>query len=124
MQLIPRDIDTEALYNLGWLSGGTIRSSFPVGREMEISQFRDMPLDQLWELHAELSQILADRLTEERKRLEVRLRKVQRPQQRTYPAMQYRNPSNPSETWVGYGRRPRWVIELLRSGKKLDDLRG
>jgi DNA-binding protein H-NS len=91
---------------------------------MEISQFRDMPLDQLWELHAELSQILADRLTEERKRLEVRLRKVQRPQQRTYPAMQYRNPSNPLETWVGYGRRPRWVIELLRSGKKLDDLRG
>lgn len=90
---------------------------------MENSQFRNMPLDELWELHAQLSQILADRLVEERKRLEARLKKVQRPQQRTYAPVHYRNPSNPTETWVGYGRRPRWVIEFLRSGKKLDDLR-
>jgi DNA-binding protein H-NS len=91
---------------------------------MENSQFRNMPLEELWELHAQLSQILADRLVEERKRLEARLKKIQRPQQRTFAAVQYRNPSNPSETWVGHGRRPRWVIELLRSGKRLDELKG
>lgn len=87
------------------------------------NNFRDMPLDELWELHAQLSQILADRLVEERKRLEARLKKVQRPQQRTYAPVHYSNPNNPEETWVGYGRRPRWVIEHLRSGKQLDDLR-
>jgi DNA-binding protein H-NS len=91
---------------------------------MENSQFRNMPLEELWELHSQLSQILADRLVEERKRLEARLKKIQRPQQRTYAPVQYRNPSNPSETWVGHGRRPRWIIELLRSGKRLDDLKG
>jgi DNA-binding protein H-NS len=34
----------------------------------------------------------------------------------------YANPAEPSETWSGRGRRPRWVQAALDSGKSLDDL--
>jgi DNA-binding protein H-NS len=31
----------------------------------------------------------------------------------------YRSPSG--ETWAGRGARPKWMVEALKSGKKLDD---
>ena len=34
----------------------------------------------------------------------------------------YRNPDDPSQTWSGRGRRPRWLTEALEAGRKLDDL--
>src|SRR4051794_35511867 len=34
----------------------------------------------------------------------------------------YHNPDNPSETWAGRGRKPKWVEEKLASGSSLDDL--
>lgn len=35
----------------------------------------------------------------------------------------YRNPDNPwGETWNGKGRKPKWVITALESGKTLADL--
>lgn len=37
-------------------------------------------------------------------------------------APKYANPSDPSQTWTGRGRKPNWVIEALDSGKSLDDL--
>lgn len=37
-------------------------------------------------------------------------------------APKYRNPADPSQTWTGRGRRPRWVVEALESGKKLEDI--
>ena len=33
----------------------------------------------------------------------------------------YRNPDNHNETWAGHGRKPKWLIEKIASGKKLDD---
>jgi DNA-binding protein H-NS len=33
----------------------------------------------------------------------------------------YRNPAKKSETWAGRGLRPKWVVELMKQGKKLDD---
>ena len=39
------------------------------------------------------------------------------------PARQkYRNPENPSETWAGRGRPPKWVQAALESGQALEDL--
>lgn len=38
-------------------------------------------------------------------------------------APKYANPANPSETWTGRGRRPRWVEAALAEGKGLDDLK-
>lgn len=34
----------------------------------------------------------------------------------------YRNPSNPSATWTGVGRKPNWVKEWLDKGGSLKDL--
>ena len=34
----------------------------------------------------------------------------------------YRNPDDPSQTWSGRGRRPRWVVQSLEAGRTLDDL--
>lgn len=34
----------------------------------------------------------------------------------------YRNPDDPSQTWSGRGRRPRWLSEALEAGRKLEDL--
>ncbi len=33
----------------------------------------------------------------------------------------YRNPLNPKQTWAGRGLRPKWLLGLLRQGKKLED---
>ncbi|KEP70318.1 trans-acting regulatory protein HvrA [Thioclava dalianensis] len=38
-------------------------------------------------------------------------------------APKYANPANPSETWSGRGRKPRWVQAALDQGKSLDDLK-
>lgn len=37
-------------------------------------------------------------------------------------AAKYANPADPSETWTGRGRRPRWVVAAQEAGKSLDDL--
>jgi DNA-binding protein H-NS len=34
----------------------------------------------------------------------------------------YRNPADPSQTWTGRGKRPRWFNAALSSGKKEKDL--
>jgi DNA-binding protein H-NS len=34
----------------------------------------------------------------------------------------YRNPHNPNQTWAGRGLKPRWLSNLLKQGKKLNDL--
>ena len=33
----------------------------------------------------------------------------------------YRNPANPSETWAGRGKQPRWLAAQTSAGKKLED---
>lgn len=37
-------------------------------------------------------------------------------------AAKYADPANPSDTWSGRGRKPKWVVAYLESGKSLDDL--
>lgn len=34
----------------------------------------------------------------------------------------YRNPADPSQTWAGRGKRPRWFNAALSAGKKEKDL--
>lgn len=33
-------------------------------------------------------------------------------------APKYRNPANPSETWSGRGRQPKWLAALVQKGKE------
>jgi len=37
-------------------------------------------------------------------------------------APKYRNPIDPSQTWTGRGKRPRWYSAALAAGKKEKDL--
>ena len=42
---------------------------------------------------------------------------------RPYPPVspKYRNPDQPSETWSGRGKQPRWLVAQLRLGKRIED---
>lgn len=37
-------------------------------------------------------------------------------------APKYANPDDPTMTWTGRGRKPRWIIENLENGKQLEDM--
>lgn len=44
---------------------------------------------------------------------------------RPYPTVfpKYRNPEQPSETWAGRGKTPRWLTAQLESGRRIDDFK-
>jgi DNA-binding protein H-NS len=103
---------------------------------MKPDDLERMSIDQLWALHAEIAAVLARKISAEKRRLELRLKQLhpegtmkgnhnpghqRRPYPRVFP--KYRNPANPSETWAGRGKQPRWLSAQLKSGKKLDDFR-
>jgi DNA-binding protein H-NS len=41
---------------------------------------------------------------------------------RTKGVPRYRNPNDPSQTWTGKGRKPKWIIEALDAGVPLEKL--
>ncbi len=41
---------------------------------------------------------------------------------RASPAAKYANPANPSETWSGRGRKPRWFSDAMAAGKSVEEL--
>jgi len=104
---------------------------------MEVNEFDLMSIDELWSLHEKLATTLAARLTSERALLEARLRQLNpqpsgepqpksgilNSQRRPYPpvAPKYQNPDDASETWSGRGKRPRWLVALLKTGKHIED---
>jgi DNA-binding protein H-NS len=95
---------------------------------METNDLSSMSLEELWRLHEELTVRLGSILVAEKAKLEKRLREL-RPQdrrrRRPYPKVfpKYQNPNNPTETWSGRGKQPRWLTPQLESGKRLDDFR-
>jgi DNA-binding protein H-NS len=101
---------------------------------MKTHDLKSMSVDQLWSLHQAVASALASKLLAEKTQLERRLRELgqsvtqstkpshaRRPYPQVFP--KYRNPNQPSETWAGRGKQPRWLTAQLRSGKKLDDFR-
>lgn len=93
-----------------------------------------MELDDLWDLHQRIIVILDRKLENEKRKLENQLDELGRkfgsspsdlPQRRPYPKVEpkYRNPNNPSQTWSGRGKTPRWVAELIAAGRNLDEFR-
>ena len=98
---------------------------------MQSLDLKAMSVDQLWNLHEKLVAELGHKITEEKAKLETRLRQINAPpaegngsrERRPYPKVhpKYRNPKNPKETWAGRGKQPRWLAAQLRAGKKLDD---
>lgn len=96
-----------------------------------------MSIDDLLSLREQISEVLASRIKAEQQELEsrlARLKAVAKPEpdsgnRRTTAlkgrklAPKYRNPDNPSETWAGRGRIPRWMAAGLKAGKKMADFR-
>jgi DNA-binding protein H-NS len=95
-----------------------------------------MSVDDLLDLRERISSTLSSRVAAERRELESRLERLRRvevaePQRfarggrvigdRAHVAPKYRNPDNPSETWSGRGRQPRWLTAALKTGRKLRD---
>ena len=97
-----------------------------------------MSVDEMWQLHEEISQVLSVRLTSEKRELEKRLAQLRReketrqaepagalpsvPRER-YPRVfpKYRNPNQPSETWSGREKQPRWLTAALKTGHTIDE---
>jgi len=91
------------------------------------------PVDELWELYEEVSAQLTSRLIEKRDLLEKRLRQLGgrfeaemhpgKSRRRQYPkaSPKFRNPEEPSQTWTGRGKQPRWLAAQLRSGRRIED---
>jgi len=99
-----------------------------------------LSMDELWALHEQVGNVLAEKITSEKRELEQRLAKLnsglmaktkrpdlqaaeRRSVRRKYPPVhpKFRNPSDPSETWAGRGKQPRWMVLQLKAGKKMDD---
>ncbi|MCP2124614.1 DNA-binding protein H-NS [Bradyrhizobium ottawaense] len=102
-----------------------------------------MDFEELWLLHEELTKILAEKITAEKRELEKRLAQLNQPEQvggpesgaaemglgqpprRKYPKVvpKYFNPLKPTETWSGRGKQPRWLVAALQSGHTLEEFR-
>jgi DNA-binding protein H-NS len=101
-----------------------------------------LTIDELWALHEEVGSVLSQKLTSEKRELEERLAKLsggrfelasnrqtsmnigeRRVVRRKYPPVlpKFRNPNDPSETWAGRGKQPRWLVSQLKAGKKIND---
>jgi DNA-binding protein H-NS len=100
---------------------------------MKPYDLKSMSVDELLSLHKFVSSALAHRIPAEKARLDQRLRQLALDDEphkmsharRPYPQVspKYRNPAEPSETWAGRGKRPRWLTAQLKSGKRIDDFR-
>jgi len=96
-----------------------------------LDDFEGRTTDELFELHAEIAAVLAEKLNAKKAELDERLQQLQAggdqvtPTRRPYPPVKakFRNPDQPSETWSGRGKRPRWLDAKLQSGEQIDDFR-
>jgi DNA-binding protein H-NS len=110
---------------------------------MKKIDFEEMPLDDLWRLHEQISKVLSSRILAEKRQLERRLVLLNRGKnpelrellglkpsetdqerpRRKYPRVlpKYQNPAAPAETWSGRGKRPRWLVSALNAGGKIED---
>jgi DNA-binding protein H-NS len=101
--------------------------------------FESWSLDELWALHGEISGLLSTRIRTEKRELEKRLAALTRgtidtgnldnlrpdgKRRRQYPPVlpKYRNPQT-SETWSGRGKRPKWLVAAVKSGRKVEEFR-
>jgi DNA-binding protein H-NS len=102
-------------------------------------QLDAMSTDEMWRLHMEIGRLLSVRLTSEKRELEKRLARLRREnemqasdpvagngvhrERRRYPRVlpKYQNPDEPSETWSGRGKQPRWLKAALKTGHAIED---
>jgi DNA-binding protein H-NS len=92
--------------------------------EITMANLKRMNVEALLSLRNQIDRRLADLRTELEKQLAAldgqpkRKARSSALRGRKVPP-KYRSPSG--ETWAGRGARPKWMVEALKSGKKLDD---
>lgn len=105
-----------------------------MGLGMKDRELEKMELDDLWDLHQRIVEVLDRKLENEKRKLQAQLDELGRrfggspkdiPQRRPYPKVEpkFMNPDNPSETWSGRGKVPRWLAVLVASGRNRDEFR-
>ena len=99
---------------------------------------KSLSIDELCALHEEVGTMLSDKIKVEKRALEERLARLNTGlaaktlptraslkvrERRKYPPVlpKFRNPGNPSETWAGRGKQPRWLVAAINAGKKAND---
>lgn len=94
----------------------------------------DMSLKELKKLHKDVEKAIATfddrRRREARERLEAQAKELgftlgelldaPKPKQSVLPP-KFQHPENKSLTWTGMGRKPKWLVHELESGKELSD---
>ena len=102
---------------------------------MKRSDVEILSTEELWVLHQRVTATLKAKIIAENKVLEDRLSQLigrfrveqtsETKERRSYPTVfpKFRNPEQPSETWTGRGKKPRWLTAQLKSGKQINDFR-
>ena len=102
---------------------------------MKRSDVEILSTEELWVLHQKVTATLKAKIIAENKVLEDRLSQLigrfrveqtsETTERRSYPTVfpKFRNPKQPSETWTGRGKKPRWLTAQLKSGKQINDFR-
>jgi DNA-binding protein H-NS len=99
-----------------------------------------LSIDDLSNLYEAVRLALAQKIEEEKRKLEEQLSKLSASQganktgpggrrkgprrtRRPYPPVRpkFRNPADPSETWTGRGKQPRWLVSQLKAGREAED---
>jgi DNA-binding protein H-NS len=99
---------------------------------MKPRDLKSMSVEELWSLHELVSAALARKIKARTAKLDLRLRRLGAVSHngnkishapRFYPQVypKYRNPAEPSETWAGRGKKPRWLSAQLELGKQIHD---
>ena len=111
---------------------------------MKLGKFNlpSLSIEELWALHEEVGATLSKKIASEKRELEERLAKLNRgligksaikrgalligdrPRiRRAYPPVlpKFQNPADPTETWAGRGKQPRWLVAQLKAGRKTSD---
>ncbi len=90
---------------------------------MRESQLEKMSLKELTALQTRINQAIAEKRIEERSGVRAKLEEMAKASgfsvgelfggrgKRGKIAPKYRNPKDPSQTWTGRGRRPKWIVE-------------
>jgi DNA-binding protein H-NS len=89
---------------------------------MKLPNFEAYPIDELWAIHEQVGNLLAEKMTAERIKIEERLNQLRGDsiERRHYSRIppKYRNPANPYQTWSGRGRTPMWIKRLRKEGTR------
>src|ERR1700746_3890268 len=104
------------------------------GLAMNRNKLEAMSLDDLWELHKDVSLVLARRIRNKIHKLDnisealesaSDLQPCEVSKRRPYPKVlpKFQNPEHPEQTWAGRGKPPQWVIELVEAGRKIEEFR-